>query len=175
MLYLILNSLVPIFLGIGLGLVGGWTRDVDNHHVGELNALVTDFAVPASIFAAGVSHSRITPNDHLGVAGVMTAIMLLMYAGVFVMARRAFGSTPGEAAIQAIACGSMFMSPVTLTILSLKAKPASLGAIVSTFLGASRTTRRAESGEEVSLVGTGRRPSRGCCCGLISGSDRSRT
>ena len=29
MLNLIWNSLVPVFFGIGLGLVGGWTRDVD--------------------------------------------------------------------------------------------------------------------------------------------------
>jgi malonate transporter and related proteins len=167
MLNLILNSLVPVFFGIGLGLVGGWTRDVDNHHVGELNALVMDFAVPASIFAAVVSTSGGTLNDQLGLAGVLTVTMLLMYAEVFVMARRAYGSTPGEAAIQAIttglpnyasaglpliaallgkghtvsvavaiACGSIFMSPVTLTILSLQAKRASFDAIVSAFLGA---------------------------------------
>jgi malonate transporter len=167
MLNPILNSLMLVFFGIGLGLVGGWTGDVNNHHVGELNALVMDFAVPASIFAAAVSSSCSTLNDQLGLAGVLTVTMLFMYAGVFVMAQRAYGSTRGEAAIQAIttglpnyasaglaliaallgkgntvsvaiviACGSIVMSPVTLTILSLQAKPASFGAIVTAFLGA---------------------------------------
>jgi malonate transporter len=167
MLNLILNSLVPVFFGIGLGLVGGWTRDVDNHHVGELNALVMDFAVPASIFAAVVTTSRGTLIDQLGLALVLTVTMLFVYAVVFVMARKAYGSTPGEAAIQAIttgfpnyasaglpliaallgkghtvsvavaiACGSIFMSPVTLAIVGLQAKPASFGTIASAFLGA---------------------------------------
>ena len=54
----ILNALVPVFFGIALGYVGGKTRDLDNKHVSELNALVMDFAVPASIFAAIVQASR---------------------------------------------------------------------------------------------------------------------
>ncbi len=76
---------MPVFFGIGLGLVGGWTRDVDNHHVGELNALVMDFAVPASIFAAVVTTSRGTLIDQLGLALVLTVTMLLVYALVSVM------------------------------------------------------------------------------------------
>jgi malonate transporter and related proteins len=167
MLNLILNSLVPVFFGIGLGLVGGWTRDVDNHHVGELNALVMDFAVPASIFAAIVTSSRGTLIDQFGLALVLTVTMLLVYAVVFVMAQKAYRSTPGEAAIQAIttgfpnyasaglpliasllgkqhtvsvavaiACGSIFMSPITLALIGLQAQPASFGTIVSAFVGA---------------------------------------
>lgn len=167
MLELILNSLVPVFFGIGLGFVGGWTRDLDNHHVGELTALVMDFAVPASIFAAVVSTSRSVLGDQLGLAGVLTVTMLVVYAGVFVMARKAYGSTPGEASIQAIttglpnyasaglplisallgkehtvsvavaiACGSIVMSPVTLTILSLQSKPVGMRAVAVAFLGA---------------------------------------
>jgi malonate transporter and related proteins len=167
MLNLILNSLVPVFFGIGLGLVGGWTRDVDNHHVGELNALVMDFAVPASIFAAVVTTSRGTLIDQLGLALVLTVTMLLVYALVFVMTWKAYSSTPAEASIQAIttgfpncasaglpliasllgrqhtvsvavaiACGSIFMSPITLAIAGLKGKPACFATIASAFLAA---------------------------------------
>jgi hypothetical protein len=39
MLEIILDSLVPIFFGMGLGYVAGWTRDIDNKQVGVLNAL----------------------------------------------------------------------------------------------------------------------------------------
>jgi predicted permease len=45
---MMLDSLVPVFFGMALGYLGGWTRDVDNKHVAELNALVMDFPVPAS-------------------------------------------------------------------------------------------------------------------------------
>jgi malonate transporter len=49
---ILLNALVPIFGVMGLGYFAGWIRDVDNRHVSELNALVMDFALPASLFVA---------------------------------------------------------------------------------------------------------------------------
>ena len=58
MLDIILDSLVPIFFGMGLGYVAGWTRDIDNKQVGVLNALVMDFALPAAIFGAVAQQSR---------------------------------------------------------------------------------------------------------------------
>jgi malonate transporter len=58
MTHVLLNALVPIFAVMGLGYFAGWIRDVDNHHVAELNALVMDFAVPAALFVATASASR---------------------------------------------------------------------------------------------------------------------
>jgi cytochrome bd-type quinol oxidase subunit 2 len=60
MITIILNSLSPVFFGMALGYLAGWTRDVDNTHVAELNALVMDFAVPASMFVTVVQVSRRT-------------------------------------------------------------------------------------------------------------------
>jgi malonate transporter len=99
---IILNSLVPIFFGMALGYVGGWTRDVDNKHVGELNALVMDFAVPAAIFAAVVQQSRSALLDQLPLAAIVTVTMLIIYFVTYVMARRAFGASPADAAVQAL-------------------------------------------------------------------------
>ena len=56
--HVLLNALVPIFAVMALGYLAGWIRDVDNHHVAELNALVMDFALPASLFVATASTSR---------------------------------------------------------------------------------------------------------------------
>jgi malonate transporter len=98
----ILNSLVPIFFGMALGYVGGWTHDVDNKHVGELNALVMDFAVPAAIFAAVVQQSRNALRDQLPLAAIVTATMLIIYFVTYVTARRAFGASSAEAAVQAL-------------------------------------------------------------------------
>ena len=46
---ILLNSLLPIFAVMALGYFAGWVRDIDNQHVGQLNALVMDFALPASL------------------------------------------------------------------------------------------------------------------------------
>jgi malonate transporter and related proteins len=98
----ILNSLIPIFIGMALGYVAGWTRDVDNRHVGELNALVMDFAVPAAIFAAVVQQSRNALLDQLPLAAIVTVTMLIIYFVTYVTARRAFGASSAEAAVQAL-------------------------------------------------------------------------
>jgi malonate transporter len=94
--------LIPIFIGMALGYVAGWTRDVDNRHVGELNALVMDFAVPAAIFAAVVQQSRNALLDQLPLAAIVTVTMLIIYFVTYVTARRAFGASPAEAAVQAL-------------------------------------------------------------------------
>jgi malonate transporter and related proteins len=102
MLVIILESLLPVFFGMALGYLGGWTRDVDNKHVAELNALVMDFAVPASMFVTVVQASRRTLLDELPLAANLSISMLILYLVTYVMARRAFHAGPGEASIQAL-------------------------------------------------------------------------
>jgi malonate transporter len=99
---IILSSLVPIFFGMALGYVAGWTRYVDAEHVGELNALVMDFAVPAAIFVAVVQQSRSALLEQLPLAVIVTVTMLTIYFVTYVMARKAFGASPAEAAVQAL-------------------------------------------------------------------------
>ena len=99
---IILDSLVPIFFGMALGYLGGWTRDIDNRHVAELNALVMDFAVPASMFVSVVQVSRETLLDQLPLAANLSISMLILYFATYAMARRAFGADPGEASTQAL-------------------------------------------------------------------------
>ena len=99
---IMLDALVPVFFGMALGYLGGWTRDVDNKHVAELNALVMDFAVPASMFVTVVQASRRTLLDELPLAANLSISMLILYFVTYVMARRAFGAAPGEACIQAL-------------------------------------------------------------------------
>jgi Membrane transport protein len=96
MLAIILDSLVPVFFGMALGYVGGWTRDVDNKHVAELNALVMDFAVPASMFVTVVQASRRTLLDQLPLAANLSISMLILYFVTYAMVRRGFGANPGR-------------------------------------------------------------------------------
>jgi malonate transporter len=54
----ILPALAPIFFVILVGYGPGRLRIVENHHVDGLNALVMNFALPASLFVATASAPR---------------------------------------------------------------------------------------------------------------------
>ena len=80
MIHLLLDALVPIFALMALGYFAGWVRDVDNHHVAELNALVMDFALPASLFVATASTSGAVLSEQWPLLVAFTASMLVLYA-----------------------------------------------------------------------------------------------
>src|SRR4029077_9360763 len=75
---------------------------VDNHHVAGLNALVTDFALPASLFVATASTSGAVLWEQRPLLLVLTVSMLAHYALSYWMQRRLFGLGSGEAAVQAL-------------------------------------------------------------------------
>jgi len=76
---MILGSIVPVFLVMALGYLAGWTRDIDNHHVAELNALVMDFALPASLFVAMVQTPRSLLLEQGQLMIVLAVSMLVIY------------------------------------------------------------------------------------------------
>jgi malonate transporter len=98
----LLAALVPIFAVMGLGYLAGWIRDVDNHHVAELNALVMDFAVPASLFVATASTSRTMLLTGWPLVLALLVPMLALYALSYWMQRRLFGLKPAPASVQAL-------------------------------------------------------------------------
>jgi malonate transporter len=75
----LLNALVPIFVVMGLGYFAGWVRDVDNHHVAELNALVMDFALPCALFVATATTSRSMILEQWPLLLVLVISMLVLY------------------------------------------------------------------------------------------------
>ena len=102
MLKIILDALLPVFFGIGLGYLGGWTRDLDNKQVGQLNALVMDFAIPAAIFATVAQASRTILYQQLPLAAILSISMLILYLLTYVMVRRIYNVPSGEASVQAL-------------------------------------------------------------------------
>jgi malonate transporter len=102
MIDVLLNALVPIFAVMALGYFAGWIRDVDNHHVAELNALVMDFALPASLFVATASTSGAVLSAQWPLLVVFTVSMLVLYALSYWMQRHLFALESSEAAVQAI-------------------------------------------------------------------------
>ena len=102
MIDVLLNALLPIFAVMALGYLAGWIRDVDNDHAAGLNALVMDFALPASLFVATASTSRALLLAQWPLLLVFIVSMLALYALSYWMQRRLFGLGSSEASVQAI-------------------------------------------------------------------------
>ena len=102
MIEILLNALVPIFAVMALGYFAGWIRDIDNHHVNELNALVMDFALPASLFVATASAPRAVLLAQWPLLVVLVVSMLAIYTLFYWIQRRVFGLNSSEASVQTL-------------------------------------------------------------------------
>ena len=76
----IVMALAPVFFVLLLGYAAGKFHIVDNHHVDGFNALVMDFALPASLFAATASASRSQMIEQAPLFLVFGLTMLILYA-----------------------------------------------------------------------------------------------
>jgi malonate transporter len=85
-----------------LGYFAGWVRDIDNNDVAELNALVTDFALPAALFSMTASASWAAVVALWPLILVISVAMLVLYALSYWMQRRLFGLNAGAASVQAL-------------------------------------------------------------------------
>jgi len=101
MSHVVIQALVPIFFVMLLGYFAGRVRTIDNHHVGEINALVMDFALPASLFVATASTPREVMIGEWPLFTIQAAIMLLPLFGWYAW-QRMRGIARGEAAVQAL-------------------------------------------------------------------------
>ena len=93
MLHVILMALAPMFFVMALGYVAGRRGTIDNHHVGELNALVMNFALPASLFVATASTSRHEMIAQGPLFAILSAVMLVPYLLWYFFPASAFEST----------------------------------------------------------------------------------
>ncbi len=99
---ILLDSLVPIFAVMALGYFAGSVRDIDNRHVAELNALVMDFALPASLFVATATTPWRTLAAQSRLLLVLAISMLALYGLSYWMQRRLFGLDSSAASVQAL-------------------------------------------------------------------------
>ncbi|MGX1320071.1 malonate transporter [Bradyrhizobium sp. USDA 377] len=115
---IILMALVPVFFVLLLGYGAGRFRIVDNGHVEGLNALVMDFALPASLFAATASAPRDRISEQAPVFLVFGVTILVIYAGWYCFERTFFAVTRSDASVQALTVGFPNLAGVGLPILS---------------------------------------------------------
>ncbi|MET0676042.1 MAG: AEC family transporter, partial [Bradyrhizobium sp.] len=114
----IVMALAPVFFVLLLGYAAGKFRVVDNHQVDGLNALVMDFALPASLFAATASATRSQMIEQAPLFLVFGLTMLLLYVGWFLAVRLFTDSSRSEASLQALTIGFPNLAGVGLPIVA---------------------------------------------------------
>ncbi len=115
---MILGSIVPVFFVMALGYLAGWTRDIDNHHVAELTALVMDFAVPASLFVATAQTPRTLLLQQGNLIAVLAISMLLIYGLVFLLQRSLFKLDTRQAAVGSLTVAFPNLASAGLPLIS---------------------------------------------------------
>jgi malonate transporter and related proteins len=114
---IILSAVVPVFFVMALGYLAGWLRDIDNQHVAELNALVMDFALPASLFVAMVQ----TPRELLLKQGALMVVlavsMLAIYGLHYSLQTSVFRLDSRQAAVVSLTTGLPNFASVGLPLI----------------------------------------------------------
>jgi malonate transporter len=118
MLDIILGSTVPVFFVMAVGYLAGWTRDIDNHHVAELNALVMDFALPAALFVGMVRTPRAQLLQQRALMVVLVVAMLVIYGLAFLLQTRVFKSDSREAAVMSLTTAFPNLASAGLPVIS---------------------------------------------------------
>ena len=114
----IVMALVPVFFVLLLGFFAGRFRIVDSHHVDGLNALVMNFALPASLFAATASASRSQMIEQAPLFLAFGLTMLLLYVAWYWSARSFSDMSRSDASLQALTIGFPNLAGVGLPVLS---------------------------------------------------------
>jgi malonate transporter len=114
----ILHALAPAFFVLALGYVAGRLHAVDNHHVGEINALVMDFALPASLLLATASTPRREMIAQGSVGAILGAAMMAVYLVWYLLQRRVSSLSRAEAGVQALTVAQPNFAAVGLPIIT---------------------------------------------------------
>lgn len=116
MVQAILLALAPVFFVMALGYGAGRLGIVDNRQVDGFNALVMDFALPASIFVATASAPRDETLAQAPLFAILGGVMLAVYLGWYAFARIRGGAA--DASLQALTIAFPNLAGVGLPITS---------------------------------------------------------
>jgi malonate transporter len=101
---MIINALIPIFFGLGLGFFAGRRGLVDNRNIAGLNTFLLSFALPAALFLATAQMPRESLAYHGKLFLVLAVSMIVMFLIVLTIEQKLFKFTLVES------------SAVTLTV-----------------------------------------------------------
>lgn len=114
----ILLALAPIFFVMALGYAAGRLRIVDNREVDALNAVVMDFALPASLFVATASATCSEMIAQGPLFAILGAVMLVLFLGWYFLALAFSRGSKADASLQALTIAFPNLAGVGLPIAS---------------------------------------------------------
>jgi malonate transporter len=101
----LLDALVPIFVGLLLGYFAGRRGVMDNVNVRNLIVLVMNFAIPCALFSTIIRTSREDLARHVPTALMITLVFTVLYAASYLWARRFLKMSVSDAAVLALTIG----------------------------------------------------------------------
>ncbi len=122
----ILLALAPIFFVLLLGYGAGRYQIVDNHKVDSLNALVMNFALPASLFAATASASRSEMVAQAPLFFIIGAVMLVVFFAWYIGSKILLKEKTANASLQALTIAFPNLAGVGLPIISAIVGPSGI-------------------------------------------------
>ena len=113
----VLPALAPVFFVMAIGYGAGRLRVINGTQIEGLNALVMDFALPASLFLATASASRSQMLEQVPLFAVLGVVMLLLYFGWYFLARTSYKVSRADASLQALTIAFPNLAGVGLPVM----------------------------------------------------------
>jgi malonate transporter and related proteins len=114
----LLDALVPIFVGLLLGYIAGrrGLMDNDNVHVRDLIVLVMNFAIPCALFSTIIRTSREDLEQQVLTVLMITLAFTVFYAASYLWARRSLKMSVSDASVLALTIGFPNSAAVALPL-----------------------------------------------------------
>jgi len=121
----LLDALVPIFVGLLLGYIAGRRGMMDNLNVRNLIVLVMNFAIPCALFSTIIRTSREDLEQQVPTALMLTLVFAVLYAASYMWARRSLKMSVSDASVLALTIGFPNSAAVALPLFATSYGPAS--------------------------------------------------
>jgi malonate transporter and related proteins len=121
----LLDALVPIFVGLLLGYIAGRRGMMDNVNVRNLIVLVMNFAIPCALFSMISQTSWAVLEKQISTGLMIAWIFTALYAGSYFWARRTLKMSISDASVLALTVGFPNSAAVALPLFAAAYGPAS--------------------------------------------------
>ena len=121
----LLDALVPIFVGLLLGYIAGRRGMMDNVNVRNLIVLVMTFAIPCALFSVISQTTRAVLEKQISTALMIAWIFTALYAGSYFLGRRTLKMSVSDASVLALTVGFPNSAAVALPLFAAAYGPAS--------------------------------------------------
>src|SRR5580658_3662322 len=160
MTLILLNALLPIFVGLLLGYIAGRHGVMDNLNVRNLIVLVMDFAIPCALFSTISSTSWPVLREQWESAVMIAVVFVALYAASYVWARTSLKMSVSDASVLALTVGFPNSAAVALPLLTTAYGPrATVSAALSIAVGAVTTSPMTVALLEADKLSAGKRVS----------------